>query len=315
MISIIDAIPQWFLGSFGFILVANTVVSIILVVLISFFLSQFFSKRKTIFMLLPFCLTVPVVAPIFSVFYAVFLYVMAMTSRKADFFYKAYPDFSNQKDAKLTQHGEGGVAARLTSKTFSERAKLQSLVSLNNQASVAINKINESMLQEEGDELRLYAYGMLSKQENKLYRDIHELEEKAKATKNTKNLFICYKAISYKFWDLIYLNLAHDDIRKFALEKTEHYIKEGFGIKENDLALLILMGRLRLMQKNYEEATKYFELALTMNAPHSKVIPYLAEMAFINRDYAQVKAYYSLTNNLRFMPVMGGSAKFWSGKE
>jgi tetratricopeptide (TPR) repeat protein len=312
MIEIMDAIPYWFFGPFGFFLIANAIFSVIVVLLASFVLRRQFSQMKAIFMLLPLCLTIPIVVPVFVIFYAGFLYYLSLTNRKINFLHNMYPEFMNEKDEKLIQHGEGGALARLSSKAFSDQDKLKSLVSLNNNASVVINKINEQMLQEGGDELRLYAYGILSKQENKLYNDIHDIEIMLDNAKSNKNLFMCYKALAYKFWELIYMNLAHEDIKLFAMQKVEYFIDKAFELNKNDLSLYILYGRLRLAQKKYDEAKSYFEHALKENAPDNKVVPYLAEIAFIEKDYRKIKAYYSQSKNIKHMPLMGGSAKFWS---
>ena len=62
---------------------------------------------------------------------------------------------------------------------------------------------------------------------------------------------------------------------------------------------------------NTEEGLKDLDIASTYEAPQSKIIPYLAEVAYNNQDYNLVKKYLNSDNSLEYILKINKIVKFW----
>jgi hypothetical protein len=307
--------PHWFWNIYGFLFLLD-VILILVALLLVILLPQSFHKIKTVIMLLPFCIFIPIIGPILFIIYILFLYFCFkyITPRKY-FRYQNYPEFDTEVDRNLVQHGEGGVLVRLRNAALSAQSKLRSLVALNASSLPVTNMINIDMLQNSSDELRLFAYGMMSKQETEIYNEIHSMEKKLFLAVSKTAEFIIHKDISYCYWSLLYLNLAQDDIKGFAIKKLQEHLLCASKIKADDIAIIILQARLSLLLLDNHAAEKYFTQALELGAPENKVASYLAEISFRRKDFIAVRAIFQKHQSLRFIPKLHAAAAYWSEHE
>jgi hypothetical protein len=307
--------PHWFWNIYGFLFLLD-VILILIVLFLVVFLPQNFHKTKTAIMLLPFCIFMPIIGPILFILYIIFMYFcFQYIAPRKYFMYQDYPEFDTEVDRNLVQHGEGGVMVRLRHENISEKNKLRSLVALNSKNLPSNNIINIDMLQDSSDELRLFAYGIMNKQETEIYNQIHSLEEKLAACHNDKVEFIIHKGICYCYWSLLYLNLAQDDIREFAIKKLQEHLLHASAINADDVAIIILQARLYLVLFDNDAAEKYFAKALELGAPENKVAAYLAEFAFRRKDFIKLRDIFKTHQSLQFIPKLHAAALYWSEHE
>lgn len=290
-------------------------IHVFLIVIVAFtilpILKRYFTIKPLIMMLLTLSALMPFVGEICFIILSSMLYYSMRLRERIHFKETQYPTFINEKKFDWAKYRGASAIYQLTNEAIPDEKKLEALISINNETSGSINMINLSMLQNDNDELRLFAYGKLNHQENAIYEKIYILEKSLKTHTHHHQILHVYKALIYCFWDLLYLRLAHDDLQRLAIDKMQFYLKKAERHRPNDLGITILSGRLQLFLKNLPEAKKLFLNALKANAPDSKVLPYLAEIAFINRDYHEVKQYFSYSHYLSFIPQYNHVVPFW----
>lgn len=308
---VVNLIPNWFWGPYGFLLSLNIALTIFALIFSTLLLGKHFAIKSILVVWTVFSLFIPLITPVFFFIYAVLLKMCLNLPQHINFSNETYPEYELEKDSKMTQYGEGGAIAQLTNSAVQDQMKLQALIRLNHHNTTGINQINESMLQNDFDELRLYAYAMLDKQETDLYNKIHSLERQLESTNKEQTLFTLYKALSYYYWELIYLNLAHDDIKQFAINKTQAYLEKALAIQSDGLGIIILNARLKLLQGKKEEAEKLFEKAFRIGSPEGKVIPYLAEIAYKKGNYEDVEKWFSKASPLVYISKLDACSEYW----
>ena len=312
---VMSQIPIWFWGPYGFLLLSNSVCIIFVILVARFLLFGRCDTKGFEIVCAIICAVIPFIGPLFFIFYAFTLRFFLNPIPTVFFPHENYPEFMVEKDSRLTRYGEGGVVAQLSNKVIRDHVKLQALIRLNHHTTTAVNQINESMLQNDFDELRLYAYSMLDKQETTWYNKIHSLEEQLKLAGSPHVSHLLCKALSYYYWELIYLNLAQDEIREFSIEKARFYLDKALAIQPEDLGILVLNARLKLLMGEVEVAQRLFSRAHELGAPDGKVIPYLAEIAYQKRDFKSVKDWFRKADSLAYIPKLSDSAQFWRDHE
>lgn len=144
------------------------------------------------------------------------------------------------------------------------------------------------------DEIRLMAFSLISKMEKDLNEKIYMLNEKLKEEdlSNEEKAEI-YLELGQIYWNFIIFKIVDEEMRKFFIEKTIFYVKESLNIKENFLAYFLL-GRIYLYIKDYIKAKEYLTKAYFSNKVRkNKVIPYLVECYFYEKEYDMVKRLFS----------------------
>lgn len=119
------------------------------------------------------------------------------------------------------------------------------------------------------------------------------------------------KVLAFLYWELFYSGLVVGEL-KFEFEKQfeEMLLLSQNQLKE-DSAVWVLSGRYYFSKKDYQKARTAFEKAMRLKAPYTQVMPYLAEINFIEKRYAdipncvcQYPAFYDILKLNRI-------AKFW----
>jgi len=189
--------------------------------------------------------------------------------------------------------GEGSVFSILKKDNVPSDLKLKAFMSLSDlQGPITYSLIKEN-IGNPMDEIRLMAFSMISKMEKQLNDKIHELnlrlkdndlseEEKAKI----------YFELAQIYWDFVFFHIVDKEFENFAIEKALYYAEEGLKLKK-DFVPYFLIGRIYLRLKDYKKAKEYLELAFNFKESKYKVIPYLAECYFYERNFKKVKELFS----------------------
>jgi hypothetical protein len=189
--------------------------------------------------------------------------------------------------------GEGSILSILKRDNVSSDLKLKAFMSLSDlQGPITYSLIKENV-SNPMDEIRLMAFSMISKMEKQLNDKIHELnlrlkdndlseEEKAKI----------YFELAQAYWDFVFFRIVDKEFENFTIEKALYYAEEGLKLKK-DFAPYFLIGRVCLRLKDYKKAKEYLELAFNFKEFRYKVIPYLAECYFYERNFKKVKELFS----------------------
>jgi hypothetical protein len=187
------------------------------------------------------------------------------------------------------QYGEGSVVSRLTDAKVPASLQQSSLLYLINKSPALSYKFVKRSLYNPQDEIRLLAFGLLSKIEKDINNKIMELKKYLNDFNDKNNKGEIYLDLAKLYWESVYKNISDNEFDDYNLKKSKQYalesIKENYKKFEN----FFLLGKISLKLKDIEQAQKYFMESLRFDYFKDKTIPYMAEIYFNEKKYSESK--------------------------
>jgi hypothetical protein len=157
------------------------------------------------------------------------------------------------------------------------------------------------------EDVRLLAYSLLEAREKPLSEAIHAALTRHRAAGPDRGDAAAHLAELY--WELVYQGLAVEDVRRHALERCLAYAEEALAAGRSEMALyraraLHALGRLA------EAAEAY---AAVSGFPPSRVLPYVAELAYDQGDYATTRALLSHLTLDASLHQLAAVLRYWRG--
>ena len=192
-------------------------------------------------------------------------------------------------------------------KAISTDEKIKSLrILYDSNAQGNIGKIKK-FLADSSDETRLYAFALISSFEKKLNSQIKEIQEKIENSSDEKEKNQHLYELALTYWQFIYHGVASDKLSGFYTKKIEDTLTH---ITSHAQAY-ILLGKIHLFNKNFQESEEAFLKAVELGIPKEAISTFLAEIRFEQKRYNEVSRYISNEHfeiDIRLKPL----AKMWS---
>jgi polysaccharide biosynthesis protein PelE len=208
--------------------------------------------------------------------------------------------------------GQSAIKPRLKCASVPASQRLKSLLALQDVPPRIASPLLHHMLGDTSDDIRLVAYGLLDGREKKVTADINRELSNLKAADGTERRLVCTKRLAELYWELTYSGLAEGDLRAHALRQALVHAEEALTLAPEESGLLFLKGRILHEMARNDEAYQELERAVAHGLPESRVLPYIAEILFEQRDYAQVRNLLSRISATQVTPIMRGVARFWA---
>lgn len=238
-----------------------------------------------------------------------------LTSRPSPFMEHTIPDLPDRPvladpRARLVQRGLAGilscaneVEARVRAVTAASR--------LPNKEAIPILR---RALKDPADDVRLLAYVLLDRKEHTINSRIkHHQEQLAQAEPGDRARW--HHRLAHDYWELCYLGLAPGDLRTHFLTMARQHVEETLHEKSKNPGFRLLHVRILINLGDYATARETLMQAMADGLPEPKALPYLAELAFHQRDFAAVRAdLRGLGPIAHRQPGMGRVARFWLGE-
>lgn len=224
------------------------------------------------------------------------------------------PEFDVQtQDA--SRSGQGSIRSRLNAHVPGN-IRLQSLMTLQAIPTRMANPILESLLSDNSDDVRLVAFGMLDAKEKKLNADIQRERHQLDLADNDEQRHTCLRHLAELHWELVYASLAQGELRKHILTQTLQYVETARSLQTvPDAGLLFLQGRVLLSKGEYPAAQAAIEQAIALGHPLVSAMPYIAELAFHQRDFAQVRQSLRQLEKLNVASRTRAVVDIWTGRD
>ena len=191
--------------------------------------------------------------------------------------------------------------------------RLKSLNALQNMPTRTAAPTLRRLLGDPLDELRLIAYGMLDQKEKRINGEIQaERANLLEAADEAARLNVLRRLVELN-WELIYSDLAQGDVRDFHLAQVRHYAEQALALAEHDPGLWFLKARGLQAAGRLGEAREAYSIAIAGGLPEARALAYLAEIAFLQRDFASLRRYLELIAQSQPAPVMAPLIRFWTG--
>lgn len=166
--------------------------------------------------------------------------------------------------------------------------RLRALVGLQNAPVRFASPLLRDLLAASSEDLRLLAYGMLETREKRLNAEIHTWRTTWQDAPDEATRQAAARRLSALYWEIIYQELAQGDLRHHAAEESLRFLEEA--LDPHDASLQLRHGRLLHELGRSAEAEEAYRNAIKLGLPAPRVQPYLAELAFERRDFAEVRS-------------------------
>lgn len=204
----------------------------------------------------------------------------------------AAPEYTATRDYDLTRLRGGAVRARLRAEALPSTARVEALLAIGSAATPASGAVLREMLTDPADDMRLLAYGLLDRREKAISEQLvreRRLLAAAEEIGDRDTARLVHHRIGQLYWELVYQALVQGDMQRYALEQALIHTEQALDGSAADGARWLLIGRIRLKRGELQPAHAALAAALEHGMPRRNVLPYLAELRFQQRRYADVR--------------------------
>lgn len=181
-----------------------------------------------------------------------------------------------------------------------------------------VGELLHRLLGDPVEEMRLVAYGLLDNREKELRQRIAEqaaalaaIDGAGAPTLHALHL----RAMVELHFELVYQRLVQGDLRDLALEQALSYAARAIELVGPEPGLLQLRARVYLEAGYLARAQDDLEQAAVLGAPPVRVMPYLAEVAYLQGDWAAVSHLLQPLKGLPVTPRLAALRRYWCGPE
>lgn len=230
---------------------------------------------------------------------------------RTEFSTVALPPFMVEAGAPGMWMGEGGAWSRIKAGGVSRKARLKALLAVSAGFGGNVSRLLQLATTDNDDEIRLLAFNLFDRREKEISDTITAKLKKLRETDDPAERSGICRILAFSYWEMVYNGLARDELAEFFLQRALLFADKAAEPGHEDPALLILVGRLHLKLKELDRAEEALTKALERGIHREKAIPYLAELAYLRRDFGRLKHLFQKDPLLRHKPGIGPVAQFW----
>ena len=201
----------------------------------------------------------------------------------------------------------------LLNPTIGEEVRVRSLMALQSLPIRRAGPLLRRLLGDPADDIRLTAYSLLDREAKRISADIDSETATLAAANQRAARITSLRRLAEHYWELVYAGLAQADLAEFAVGRGLQHCEEAITAGSTDPGLWFLKGRLLNAAGDSTGAVAAFHRAAAAGLPLGRVAPYLAEIAFDARSYAEVKRHMGSLDPV-LPPTLVPLARFWAGE-
>ena len=137
------------------------------------------------------------------------------------------------------------------------------------------------------DDVRLLAYSVKDKIENRITADIRETQAELEKAGDAERPDL-HRILAFSSWEMVYLDLVEGSLRDYMIKETIEHSEACITLKP-DGAITMLLGRAQLAGGNLDAAEAAFQASLERGLRSATIAPYLAEVAYLRADFQGVQ--------------------------
>ncbi|HYF60234.1 MAG TPA: lipopolysaccharide N-acetylglucosaminyl transferase [Burkholderiaceae bacterium] len=202
------------------------------------------------------------------------------------------PEFTLTREREGSQVRAGQVRARLTSGEAPASARLAALLAIQDAPGRVTAEILRQLLADPFEDIRLLAYGMLDRKEKVVAQRIlaeRATLEAAGPGADPDLRYGVHKLLAELHWELVYQRLVHGELARYTAREAWRHAHEALALRADDAGLWYLLGRVGLDAAEPDAGRAALERAAELGYPRERVVPWLAEYAFRERRYEDVR--------------------------
>lgn len=193
--------------------------------------------------------------------------------------------------------------------------RLKSLIALQNMPARVAGPMLRMLLGDAADDIRLLAYSMIDSQEKQLNARIDEELVALEAARDGEQRLGARRHLAELNWELVYTGLVQGDVRDHALAQARIHVEAAIELAARDPGLWFLKGRILHARHdgNLDAAAHAYSIAVSCGMPESRILPYLAEIAFDRREFSAVRELLGSAVDTHATPTMAPLVRYWQG--
>jgi polysaccharide biosynthesis protein PelE len=222
------------------------------------------------------------------------------------------PEFVTYLVSRVSHGGGARLQARLANTKVAPTDRLSALVAIQNMPTRTTGTLLRDLLADPLEDIRLIAYGTLDHAENEIMQKIFRTSKALETTAGDTERHALNRMLAELYFELVYQNLVQGAVYKHTLEQADRYARVALETDSSDAALWLIRGRLALANGQPDEAHEHINRALDLGFPRERLVPWLAEAAFLRGDYSRVSSLLASLANAASLPTLKPVVKYWS---
>ncbi|AZG15605.1 MULTISPECIES: tetratricopeptide repeat protein [Cupriavidus] len=223
----------------------------------------------------------------------------------------ALPEFVTHLIQRVTHGGGARLRAQLGNTRAPLPERMTALVAMQSMPTRTASPVLRELLADSTDDIRLLAYGMLDGAEKQLTQKILAELPRLQAADTPQARLEINKRLADLYWELIYQNLVQGDVYRYTASQVERYASAALEIDDGNAALWYMRGRLALSRNAPGEARDFLGRAEALGFARERVLPLLAEAAYLERDYAAVRRLMAAFDSPSPLPLVRPLLRYW----
>ena len=208
-------------------------------------------------------------------------------------------------------YGEGPLEKLLGDVQIPEMRKVQILTHITEKLSRSDVALLHASLSGRSDESRLLSFGVLNGMEQQLNDRISHLLQKLEHEEDATQKAIYEKEIAYLYREFVYYGLVSEELESFYLKNAVTYAVRALKAYPQSAELYLLLGKIYLYVKEYDQAQKAFALAMQDPRFAEETLPYMAELSFMKKDFKAFREILPKLSELRYSPRASRFTSLW----
>ncbi len=223
----------------------------------------------------------------------------------------ALPRFTTHRNHEGTGFRGGQVRAQLGNPEAPLDQRLKALVALQDTPAHATGVLLRKLLSDPADDMRLLAYGILDGKEKQIMQRIQDNQRMLAAGGDAGLRYAGHKRIAELYAELIYQDLVQGDMLRFASDQVRRHIVDAQGHDASDAGLWFMLARLELQAGDVVAAAHALEQAHASGFARERLLPYFAELRFLQRRYGAVRELFGELQATSTLPAVRAMRGYW----
>jgi polysaccharide biosynthesis protein PelE len=225
-----------------------------------------------------------------------------------------HPEFTAPRRDAAARMRVTGLRTVLLDETLAPELRLRSLMLLQNFPIRRAGPFLRRLLSDPADDIRLTAYSLLERETRRISEIIEQDALALAMTTEPAMRLIIHRRLAEQHWELVYTGLAQTDLADYSLAEALRHLDQALAIAPREPGLWLLRGRLLSTRGDGETAGLAYREAIRCGLPTERAAPWLAELAYQQRNHDEVRAQMQKVDVATVGPTVSPVALFWRAR-
>jgi tetratricopeptide (TPR) repeat protein len=207
--------------------------------------------------------------------------------------------------------GEGSMVELMSNALAPQTLRMRALSTMAENMTQKNVALIKHSLSDKDDEIRLYSFSLISNMEQALNTKVHHTTLRYKNSRSADEKLAAAGELAFLYWEMIYFDLSDEILKKYLVEESYKYARELFVSDMSNTSINVLLGKIHLMRKEYEQATTHFIIAIENGVKREYIIPYLAELYFQSGNYKSIRSMLGVVGELEMNATLYPVVEQW----